>query len=123
MCETFLDRVNSCRGIRRRIAVFLRFWTKSYRNGTEGIKLGCACCCEARNVVVGKRRGWKAILPLGPSLIAAIAYVDPGNFATNIQSRSQFGYKLLWVVLLANVKVMVLQNLSSKWGIATGRPA
>jgi manganese transport protein len=77
---------------------------------------------SARNVLAGKRRGWKAVLPfLGPSLIAAIAYVDPGNFATNIQSGSQFGYKLLWVVLLANVMAMVLQNLSSKLGIATGR--
>lgn len=70
----------------------------------------------------GKRRGIRALLPfLGPSLIAAIAYVDPGNYATNIQSGAEYGYRLLWVVVLANVMAMVIQTLSAKLGIATGR--
>ncbi|MCL6593466.1 MAG: Nramp family divalent metal transporter, partial [Alicyclobacillus sp.] len=54
-------------------------------------------------------------------LVAAIAYVDPGNFATNIQSGSAYGYNLLWVVLLANLMAMVIQNLAAKLGLATGK--
>lgn len=70
----------------------------------------------------GDRRGVRALLPfIGPSLIAAIAYVDPGNYATNIASGSQYGYRLLWVVVLANLMAMVIQNLSAKLGIATGK--
>lgn len=57
--------------------------------------------------------------PLAAALVASVAYVDPGNFATNIQAGSQFGYTLLWVVLLANVMAMVFQLLSAKLGIAT----
>ena len=63
-----------------------------------------------------------AILPfLGPAFIASIAYIDPGNFATNIQGGAQFGYALLWVILLANLMAMLLQSLSAKLGIATGK--
>jgi manganese transport protein len=58
---------------------------------------------------------------LGPAFVAAIAYVDPGNFATNIQGGSQFGYLLLWVVLVANLMAMLIQYLSAKLGIATDR--
>jgi len=58
---------------------------------------------------------------LGPAFIAAIAYVDPGNFATNIGGGAAFGYTLVWVVLLANVVAMLVQYLSAKLGIATGR--
>jgi manganese transport protein len=58
---------------------------------------------------------------LGPAFIAAVAYVDPGNFATNIQAGAQYGYTLLWVILLANVIAILLQTLSAKIGIATGR--
>src|SRR5213593_5024919 len=61
------------------------------------------------------------ILPfLGPAFIACVAYIDPGNFATNIAGGAQFGYNLLWVILLANVVAMLLQSLSAKLGIATG---
>ncbi|MCL6516686.1 Nramp family divalent metal transporter [Alicyclobacillus sp.] len=75
-----------------------------------------------RQALAGQRRGLRAVLPfLGPSMIAAIAYVDPGNFATNIQSGSEFGYNLLWVVLAANLMAMVIQNLSAKLGLATGK--
>jgi len=76
----------------------------------------------ARATLNGQRHGWKAILPfLGPSFIACVAYIDPGNFATNIQAGSAFGYQLLWVVLLANVMAMLIQSLSAKLGIATGK--
>jgi manganese transport protein len=75
----------------------------------------------ARNAIEGRSRGLKAILPfIGPAFIACIAYIDPGNFATNIQGGAEFGYALLWVILLANVMAMLLQSLSAKLGIATG---
>jgi manganese transport protein len=78
-----------------------------------------AACREA---ISGKRKGISALLPfLGPAFIASIAYVDPGNFATNIQGGSQFGYKLLWVVVLANLMAMLIQKMSAKLGIATGK--
>ncbi|UBV44013.1 Nramp family divalent metal transporter [Deinococcus taeanensis] len=70
----------------------------------------------------GNRRGVARILPfMGPAVIASIAYMDPGNFATNIQGGAQFGYALLWVILAANLMAMLIQNLSAKLGIATGR--
>jgi manganese transport protein len=58
---------------------------------------------------------------LGPAFVACIAYVDPGNFATNIAGGSKYGYLLLWVLLSANLMAMLIQNLSAKIGIATGR--
>jgi len=58
---------------------------------------------------------------LGPAFVAAVAYVDPGNFATNLQGGARFGYELLWVVLLANLMAMLVQYLSAKLGIATDR--
>jgi manganese transport protein len=58
---------------------------------------------------------------LGPAFVASVAYVDPGNFATNIQGGAEFGYALLWVVLLANLMAMLIQYLSAKLGIATDR--
>lgn len=70
----------------------------------------------------GNRRGVARILPfMGPAIIASIAYMDPGNFATNIQGGAQFGYGLLWVILVANLMAMLIQNLSAKLGIATGK--
>lgn len=76
----------------------------------------------ARSALVNERRGIRALLPfLGPAFIAAVAYIDPGNYATNIQSGSEFGYKLLWVVVLANLMAMLIQSMSAKLGIATGR--
>jgi manganese transport protein len=70
----------------------------------------------------GERRGVRAVLPfLGPAFIAAVAYIDPGNFATNMAGGSQFGYMLLWVVLAANLMAMLVQSMSAKLGIATGR--
>jgi manganese transport protein len=76
----------------------------------------------AQSVIAGRRRGPLALLPfLGPALIASVAYMDPGNFATNIQGGAGFGYRLLWVVLFANVVAMLFQALSAKLGIVTGR--
>lgn len=70
---------------------------------------------------VKKKKGFAGLLPfLGPAFIASVAYVDPGNFATNIQGGAQFGYLLLWVVVSANLMAMVIQALSAKLGIATG---
>jgi manganese transport protein len=76
----------------------------------------------AQRVLRGERNGWHSYLAFaGPAVIASIAYVDPGNFATNIQAGAKFGYGLLWVVLLANVIAMLFQALSAKLGIVTGR--
>ena len=74
-----------------------------------------------RDVLAGKRRGVRsAFLFAGPAVVASIAYMDPGNFATNIQAGSQFGYALLWVVVMANGIAMLFQALSAKLGIVTG---
>ena len=76
----------------------------------------------ARDVLAGRRVGWRASLAfVGPAVIASIAYMDPGNFATNIQAGAKYGYGLLWVVLLANLIAMLFQGLSAKLGIVTGR--
>jgi manganese transport protein len=62
------------------------------------------------------------LLPfLGPAFIASVAYMDPGNFAANLQGGAQFGYTLLWVVVASNLMAMVVQTLSAKLGIATGK--
>ena len=72
---------------------------------------------------LGRRRiGLRSsLLFAGPAVIASIAYMDPGNFATNIQAGAGYGYALLWVVLLANLIAMLFQALSAKLGIVTGR--
>jgi manganese transport protein len=67
----------------------------------------------------GRLRGTLAVL--GPAFVACVAYVDPGNFATNIAGGAKYGYLLLWVLLAANLMAMLIQNLSAKVGIATGR--
>lgn len=70
----------------------------------------------------GKIRGFRGLLPfLGPAFIAAIAYIDPGNFATNISAGSKYGYMLLWVILFSNIMALLIQSLSAKLGIATGK--
>jgi len=73
-------------------------------------------------VLAGRRDGLAARLAFaGPALVTAIAYIDPGNFATNIQAGAKYGYELLWVVLAANLIAMLFQALSAKLGIVTGR--
>ncbi len=77
---------------------------------------------QIREVLAGRRRGPRAaLLFAGPAVIASIAYVDPGNFATNIQAGASYGYALLWVVVLANAIAMLFQALSAKLGVVTGR--
>jgi manganese transport protein len=63
----------------------------------------------------------RVVALMGPAFVAAVAYVDPGNFATNVESGTRFGFMLLWVVVVANVVAMLLQYLSAKLGVATGR--
>ena len=76
----------------------------------------------ARDVLAGRRSGLSARLAfVGPAVVASIAYIDPGNFATNIQAGAKYGYDLLWVVLSANLIAMLFQALSAKLGIVTGR--
>ena len=76
----------------------------------------------ARKLMTGQRGGVRAYLAFaGPAVIASIAYMDPGNFATNIQAGAKYGYGLLWVVLLANLIAILFQALSAKLGIVTGR--
>src|SRR5471032_3121947 len=73
-------------------------------------------------VLSGRQRGPGAYFAFaGPAVVASIAYMDPGNFATNIQAGAKYGYTLLWVVLLANMIAMLFQALSAKLGIVTGR--
>ncbi|HYZ36390.1 MAG TPA: Nramp family divalent metal transporter [Pseudonocardiaceae bacterium] len=67
----------------------------------------------------GRVRGVVALL--GPAFVAAVAYIDPGNFATNFSAGAQYGYTLLWVIVLANLMAMLVQYLSAKTGVATGR--
>jgi len=75
----------------------------------------------AEKALNGQTRGLRALVPfLGPAFVAAVAYVDPGNFATNIAGGAQYGYMLLWVVLTANLMAMLIQSMSAKLGIATG---
>jgi manganese transport protein len=91
-------------------------------NGRSRGSLSERTVAAAREVLAGERGGWRAYAAFaGPAVIASIAYVDPGNFATNIQAGARYGYALLWVVLLANLIAMLFQALSAKLGIVTGR--
>ena len=74
----------------------------------------------ARQALAGRRGLGAALAFAGPAIVASIAYMDPGNFATNIQAGAKYGYGLLWVVLLANLVAMLFQSLSAKLGIVTG---
>ena len=77
---------------------------------------------KAQALIRGQHPGVRAYLAFGgPAVIASIAYMDPGNFATNIQAGAKYGYSLLWVVLAANLIAMLFQALSAKLGIVTGR--
>ncbi|QWT22316.1 Nramp family divalent metal transporter [Bacillus sp. NP157] len=74
-----------------------------------------------QDVLHGRRRGLAALAPFaGPAVVVSVAYIDPGNFATNIQAGARYGYALLWVVLLANLVAMLFQSLSARIGIVTG---
>ncbi len=78
---------------------------------------------NALDVLGSQQKGGRLarLMPfLGPAFIASVAYVDPGNFATNIQGGAQFGYMLIWVIVVSNLMAMLIQTLSAKLGIATG---
>jgi manganese transport protein len=76
----------------------------------------------AEESFAGRHRGLRGIWPfLGPGFVASVAYIDPGNFATNMASGGGYGYLLLWVVLTANVMAALIQTMSAKLGVATGR--
>jgi manganese transport protein len=88
-------------------------------------KSGDTSTLEAANLVLtgqSKKGRLARLMPfLGPAFIASVAYVDPGNFATNIAGGAQFGYMLLWVIVLSNLMAMLIQALSAKLGIASGK--
>ena len=78
----------------------------------------------AHDVLQGRSRKGplaRLLVFMGPAFIASVAYMDPGNFATNVQGGAQFGYMLLWVVVASNLMAMLIQALSAKLGLATGR--
>ena len=98
------------------------------RPSTDGVEVGDVLPGEAATLraaqasLAGESKGMRGLWPfLGPAFIAAVAYIDPGNFATNIAGGAKYGYMLLWVVLAANLMAMLVQTLSAKLGIATGR--
>jgi len=89
---------------------------------THAISLTERTVLDMGEVLAGRRRGLRtALLFAGPAIISSIAYMDPGNVATNIQAGAKFGYALLWVVLAANLVAMLFQSLSAKLGIVTGK--
>ena len=95
-----------------------------HRTREENLRDGLTKSTTAavREALEGRRRGAALLLPLaGPAVVVSVAYMDPGNFATNIQAGARYGYALLWVVVLANVVAMLFQGLSAKLGIVTGR--
>jgi manganese transport protein len=98
------------------------------RRTAPGVDVGDVLPGEAATLraaqasLAGESKGMRGLWPfLGPAFIAAVAYIDPGNFATNIAGGAKYGYMLLWVVLAANLMAMLVQTLSAKLGIATGR--
>jgi len=91
---------------------------------TEAVRMGDSRTVDAAQQILSgtsPKRGLARFLPfMGPAFIASVAYMDPGNFATNIQGGAQFGYMLLWVIVGSNLMAMLIQSLSAKLGIATG---
>jgi len=75
----------------------------------------------AEDALRGYPRAWRILPFLGPAFVACVAYIDPGNFATNIAGGAKFGFTLCWVILASNLMAMLIQTLSAKLGIATGR--
>jgi manganese transport protein len=100
--------------------------TKTAGNGNgivEAVLPGETVTARAAHASLkGHRKGLARLWPfLGPAFIAAVAYIDPGNFATNIAGGARYGYMLLWVILTANLMAMLIQSMSAKLGIATGK--
>jgi manganese transport protein len=88
--------------------------------GLTSDEVGAPARGRGERVLRGQSR--TRLLPfLGPAFIASVAYIDPGNFATNIAGGSRFGYTLVWVIVASNLMAMLVQGLSAKLGVATGR--
>ncbi|MGB8982781.1 MAG: Nramp family divalent metal transporter, partial [Anaerolineales bacterium] len=91
---------------------------------TSAVKKEDRTVRSATEVLTGtsKKGRLARLMPfLGPAFIASVAYMDPGNFATNIQGGAKFGFQLLWVIVASNLMAMLIQSLSAKLGIATGQ--
>ena len=74
------------------------------------------------SVDTNKRKGWRKIFSfLGPAYLISVGYMDPGNWATDLQGGSKFGYSLIWVLLMSNLMALLLQGLSARLGIVRGR--
>ena len=72
--------------------------------------------------ITKKRVGWRRIFSfLGPAYLVSVGYMDPGNWATDLQGGSKFGYQLIWVLLMSNLMALLLQGLSARLGIVRGR--
>lgn len=94
-----------------------------HQSGQRASQTDSKIVAAANEVLEGKSKKSVVakILPfIGPAFIASVAYVDPGNFATNISGGAQFGYLLLWVIIASNLMAMLIQTLSAKLGIASG---
>jgi manganese transport protein len=109
----------------------MQFYLEQYRKTIKHVRsmpqnnkiVDRATVDSAMDVLAEKGRKGRIsrFLPfMGPAFIASVAYIDPGNFATNIQGGSQFGYKLLWVIVASNLMAMLVQTIAAKLGIATG---
>jgi manganese transport protein len=108
--------------VRERDSLLTRAAAPAVASGT-GTTSSTQTAASGTQILEGRstRRGLGRILPfLGPAFIACIAYMDPGNFATNISAGAQFGYLLVWVIVASNLMAMLIQSLSAKLGIATG---
>src|SRR5947209_20077943 len=77
---------------------------------------------QSVDTITASKPVWKRVLSFfGPAYLVSVGYMDPGNWATDLAGGSQFGYKLLWVLLMSNLMALVLQNLSARLGIVRGR--
>ncbi|MFL9918545.1 Nramp family divalent metal transporter [Paraburkholderia fungorum] len=91
-------------------------------NGQVPLRLSDRTVSTINEVLAGRRAGGLSkLIFAGPAVVASVAYMDPGNFATNLQAGAQYGYSLLWVVVAANVIAMLFQALSARLGIVTNR--
>src|SRR5215213_1894359 len=88
---------------------------------TRAERVAAGNVAAAEEALRGFPRPFRILPFLGPAFVACVAYIDPGNFATNIAGGSKFGYTLCWVILVSNLMAMLIQTLSAKLGIATGR--
>eukprot|EP01018_Ginkgo_biloba_P031185 Gb_39414 [translate_table: standard] len=77
---------------------------------------------ESRQIIVPERRSWKNLFAyIGPGFLVSIAYIDPGNFETDLQAGAQYKYELLWIILVASCSALVIQSLAANLGVVTGK--